>query len=850
MSRQLGRTAVAAGAVIAILALAAIGGVKTGLIAPPPQSQSQNCAGASSLTPTLFGSDTSTQIRLSTPDLKSQRVLRTEPTDRLPAMFENLLALSPDGRRLAYVTADDEQMDNAQLSYIEVDHPDAPHVIATERSGMLPIRPVWSPRDAQVAFVVARRQQSGIAYRVLAASTTGGPVLDIGTLGSNAFESLETNVLCVTPAGSVSVLPPPAPTHGDLATSATPVTHSIPAATPTPTPATVTGGGTRCALPALSQNDPRWSAHRMQPTGESVGEVGCAVTSAAMVLDYWSSNLTPDQLSDCLGGSAVPIHWARATACSGGLVTGATESNFSWATLDSILAAGRPAIVGMLGGPVGMHFVVVTTGGGDVADRYTIVDPWNGRNDETLGSYTRQNWTLFEVVDFRSAGPGCGKLLITTRDGTAGVVGGISDGAWYHAPVTLNRLVQGVTVQVELISHQKKADQKWVLDTNPLTLTADGNYRVIIGPTSNGELTVLSFVIDTVPPTIGVTFLGRTSTVKGKSGANEPVVYLPGGFVVTAHDTVTQISSIQAQLNGAPVKSFASVVSFANSRLVSPLTAPGEYNLTFSTTNAAGLSTSGHVTFVVQAMPINLGSGQTGNSTSGQSPAGNAGAGGKPSPTQSGNTSSGTGSTSGSGSGGTSSGSPVTVPTAPSIVTVVAGPNGFASVFWSAPASNGGSPITGYIITVSPGGARVSVPPNFLGWGISSLTNGTSYTFTVTATNAIGTGPPSSPSKPVTPYCGGTPLTSVTLTVSLVGGGNQLQWLGNGSCNPYSGTITATYYTVQFFGSPTTSTASYAITGESGTLTDSHSAGTQWTKYVLVLKDANGNSAQTTATGS
>jgi hypothetical protein len=44
---------------------------------------------------------------------------------------------------------------------------------------------------------------------------------------------------------------------------------------------------------------------------------------------------------------------------------------------------------------------------------------------------------------------------------------------------------------------------------------------------------------------------------------------------------------------------------------------------------------------------------------------------------------------------------------------------------------------------------------------VSGLTNGTSYTFTVSATNAIGTGPASAPSNAVTPTAGPATLTFV-----------------------------------------------------------------------------------------
>lgn len=71
------------------------------------------------------------------------------------------------------------------------------------------------------------------------------------------------------------------------------------------------------------------------------------------------------------------------------------------------------------------------------------------------------------------------------------------------------------------------------------------------------------------------------------------------------------------------------------------------------------------------------------------------------------------------------------------------------SVSWTAPAQTGGTPITRYTVHGSPGGSCSTA--GAFQCTVGGLTTGKSYTFTVTATNAVGTSPASAPSGPVTP---------------------------------------------------------------------------------------------------
>ncbi|MTA30962.1 MAG: hypothetical protein F2558_03320, partial [Actinobacteria bacterium] len=109
-----------------------------------------------------------------------------------------------------------------------------------------------------------------------------------------------------------------------------------------------------------------------------------------------------------------------------------------------------------------------------------------------------------------------------------------------------------------------------------------------------------------------------------------------------------------------------------------------------------------------------------------------------------------------------------TAPANPGSV-VASGGNQQATISWSAPSTNGGAQITGYTVTASPGGATCTTATTSC--SITGLTNGTAYTFSVVATNSVGSSSGASSSS-VTPA-----VVTYTVTFNSNGGSN----VSNGS---------------------------------------------------------------------
>ncbi len=111
----------------------------------------------------------------------------------------------------------------------------------------------------------------------------------------------------------------------------------------------------------------------------------------------------------------------------------------------------------------------------------------------------------------------------------------------------------------------------------------------------------------------------------------------------------------------------------------------------------------------------------------------------------------------------------VTVPGAGEITSVSSAP-GAADVSWTIGAANG-SPITDQVVTphvngVAQSGLAKTVSATATSTRVTGLTNGTTYTFTVTARNGVGTGAESSRSATVVPVDRPSPVAFVTATAA------------------------------------------------------------------------------------
>jgi hypothetical protein len=146
-------------------------------------------------------------------------------------------------------------------------------------------------------------------------------------------------------------------------------------------------------VPAFAQDDHRWSSVRLGPSADTLGDEGCAVTSAAMVVAFYGIKTDPRQLNNFLtkaGGFSHDglIHWRLVPAIAPSYLKLAYNGYPSYELIDSNLLEKNPVIAIVRLPDGAYHFVVIV---GKEGPNYLIRDP--------AASVFRKPYPLSELTD-------------------------------------------------------------------------------------------------------------------------------------------------------------------------------------------------------------------------------------------------------------------------------------------------------------------------------------------------------------------------------------------------------------------------------------------------------------------
>lgn len=144
----------------------------------------------------------------------------------------------------------------------------------------------------------------------------------------------------------------------------------------------------------FSQRDGRWANNKIGRSGDTIYEVGCLLTSVAMVHKFYGSSTTPAKIASNAAyyfssTAAMLIPWPG--------VDGRRYSNVGKSGIDSELSKGNPVIVGIYANnSVGTHFVVIIK---KENGKYIMHDPYYGPDLVFSDRYSTNS--IFQAVAFK-----------------------------------------------------------------------------------------------------------------------------------------------------------------------------------------------------------------------------------------------------------------------------------------------------------------------------------------------------------------------------------------------------------------------------------------------------------------
>ncbi|HWB57935.1 MAG TPA: C39 family peptidase [Chthoniobacteraceae bacterium] len=133
-------------------------------------------------------------------------------------------------------------------------------------------------------------------------------------------------------------------------------------------------------VPQLFQADEKWADDPLAATKDTLGGEGCAITSIAMIFQYYGIDTDPQRMNwflDTNGGYTPEgwVYWEKAALIAPDRVKHIYEDLPSYYLIDSNLARGNPVIVKLKLRSGVTHFVVIA---GKEGWDYLIRDPATG----------------------------------------------------------------------------------------------------------------------------------------------------------------------------------------------------------------------------------------------------------------------------------------------------------------------------------------------------------------------------------------------------------------------------------------------------------------------------------------
>ncbi|KKQ31584.1 MAG: hypothetical protein US68_C0002G0011 [Candidatus Shapirobacteria bacterium GW2011_GWE1_38_10] len=143
-----------------------------------------------------------------------------------------------------------------------------------------------------------------------------------------------------------------------------------------------------------SQRDPRWCNQTIGYSSDSIGAVGCYISSIAMTFKKLGSDISPSAYAAIPSNFQYNSAYARVPSPPSGYVY--KQVSYSSAVIDEELKAGRYVIAQLSMRTVsGMHFVVIISGSDG---NYKIHDPWFGADKNFNERYSSSSVLSLRLI--------------------------------------------------------------------------------------------------------------------------------------------------------------------------------------------------------------------------------------------------------------------------------------------------------------------------------------------------------------------------------------------------------------------------------------------------------------------